>query len=428
MHTLLKAKNLPTIMMGLVLGLGLLGCGGTDDIQPKNQTKQTLGSTALFQEGECKGSEVPKPTSTELKINGLHESATNFTYQYNRNHYPYLRAPGEILNLNLVNWNPLHPLILNEELIKKEFESLQTEWRELLGQNNEGFFTSSNLPTEFRPSVVNRVELVDEVHQKINVLRDKIRRFNSQKCNLTQLQERKENDVRKLYHFRKTLGETGQLESEVVLDKLISMCEEFNTRSLCLTELLMSKRKNKLSNVKNHYLKLFKEREDSFYKHSAKLKFSCSEENGVKTLIFPIVDNQELRTRLFGVYEALKSTVEEKWSNENIKVKVEIVGPQDKGIRVEFGDSSLSFVKESDPSYITLSRSLNFSQLVLTFSHEIGHVFGFKDCYHEFYDHSSKSIVYYSLDESGKNLMCNQNFDSTIPDSYLEKMIQGNCK
>lgn len=417
-------KKFPYIMMALTL----LSCGGPSDLKPRPKTSFFGETSSLFQEGQCESGVAPIETPLEKEVNKLYEQATEFTYQYNRSHYPYLQAPGQVLNLNLLRSSPSRPLILNENLLKADFQKLKDEWKDLLGQSNLQMMDSLGVIAEAKPHAIERRGELNQVHQLVSTLREKVKRYNSQLCNIKELSERKKFDVRPMHEFQKKLKEHGDLAHKEVEKELVQMCENFNSSGVCQTELLLVKRKKTLRNMKDHYLSLFQKRQDVFFDQSPKTKFQCHKDEEKTVLLLPIEKNEVLKTKLFGSYQALKETIEDKWSNEDIRVIVDFVEGQSNSVKIKWGDSALSFVNESQPLTITMSKSLNFSQLVITLTHEIGHVFGFRDCYHEFYDRKEKSIIYYSLDESGKNLMCNLNFNTSIPDSYLNQLIESNCQ
>lgn len=58
--------------------------------------------------------------------------------------------------------------------------------------------------------------------------------------------------------------------------------------------------------------------------------------------------------------------------------------------------------------YMALDKdNIDYSKgLEITVAHEFGHILGFPDCYSEFYEEETKSIIYYELDD--KNIMCSK--------------------
>ena len=77
---------------------------------------------------------------------------------------------------------------------------------------------------------------------------------------------------------------------------------------------------------------------------------------------------------------------------------------------------------------ISLNSKITKFTLSKTLAHEVGHVLGFNDCYIEYFDRDSDSIIYYELGREDSNLMCSINFGTKIPDSYFAELKKNVCQ
>ncbi|MEK6623751.1 MAG: hypothetical protein AABY86_02205, partial [Bdellovibrionota bacterium] len=100
----------------------------------------------------------------------------------------------------------------------------------------------------------------------------------------------------------------------------------------------------------------------------------------------------------------------------------------DNAIRIHVSSSILSHVRNDRPNDLMLASSVlqNKTLLKLTLAHELGHVFGFEDCYVEYFNQVSEELVYYELDST--NLMCSMQPGNYLPSSYFTKLINERCQ
>ena len=93
-------------------------------------------------------------------------------------------------------------------------------------------------------------------------------------------------------------------------------------------------------------------------------------------------------------------------------------------LAINWVDSGDSFVNMSNPNIINLSIYAKDKERI--FAHELGHIFGFRDCYFEYYNNKKDEFNYYQLDVT--NLMCSMEYGSAIKKGYVKKLINHYCR
>jgi hypothetical protein len=420
-------------------------CGFKSEISKERTPAPELAELSLFTEGTCDHSSsenltndhpLKKSESLKNKVQSLANKAASFSLRYNQQHFPHLLAPQDIDVNSAFFTDPLNPLILSQKRLEKSLNELGSKWREAVGENNLAIFASMQSGQQQDVKPLQKIESVEEIksiHRELHILKRKAERFHALSCSYPTLKARAENDVR-AYFVTKDRLDSGFSAGDPSMEAfLLSMCTEFNTEALCSLEYLMIKRQGRQNLFHQNYARHFEKRLSHFFEPHEATKWKCHKEEGQTVVTVKLLEDQRLKNQLFGTYEVLKSFVAQKWSNESARVELEVLKPTqledgEKAIKIVWTPHALSFVSRNEPYIINLSSKLNFSQLSLTFAHELGHVLGFPDCYHEFYDQKTKEIIYYTLDKTGKNLMCHLNGKASMPDSYLDQLSSQVCK
>jgi hypothetical protein len=298
--------------------------------------------------------------------------------------------------------SPLSPLILSEAALNTSLKNLEIKFKELIGKNN--------------------YEMVGETRDLLT----KSLRWQSLQCSLEELSRRKERDVRSYFvleHEKKTS------ESETSINEAaLNICNDFNRPVVCLSEQQILKRKNNIKGFNDHYEKLGLDKTSLFFKRHGTHQFLCKKEAGKTVLEIPYIADSVLVARLGKTFAQMETKISERWSNDRVQVRMKKVGIKADGVLdFKWQGGGLSFVDRAKPLTINLSEFLSRDILMLTINHELGHVLGFPDCYHEFYDKRKKEIVYYSLDKSSENLMCTMSINASIPNLYFDQLLESAC-
>jgi hypothetical protein len=323
--------------------------------------------------------------------------------------------------------SPLSPLILSEAALNTSLKNLEIKFKELIGKNNYDHLAGAQDAPFLTISLSKeKSALFNEMVGETRDLLTKSLRWQSLQCSLEELSRRKERDVRSYFvleHEKKTS------ESETSINEAaLNICNDFNRPVVCLSEQQILKRKNNIKGFNDHYEKLGLDKTSLFFKRHGTHQFLCKKEAGKTVLEIPYIADSVLVARLGKTFAQMETKISERWSNDRVQVRMKKVGIKADGVLdFKWQGGGLSFVDRAKPLTINLSEFLSRDILMLTINHELGHVLGFPDCYHEFYDKRKKEIVYYSLDKSSENLMCTMSINASIPNLYFDQLLESAC-
>ncbi len=325
--------------------------------------------------------------------------------------------------------SPLDPLIMGEAKLNKEFSSLVVRFENIVGKNTYeklGVVEASELPGLVL-SKENTLS-IDQIFTEVQELKIKSLRWQSLQCSLKELSQRKSKDLRGYFAYLKEKNNPDGVRKRQN-SAAIKLCEDFHSPALCISEQSILKRQNRESNFNEHYEKMGLAKSKVFFDRYSVQRFSCHKDQNTIVLEIPYVGDQTLAAKLGGGFLRLERAVANRWSNDQLKVILKRVEKKEEGV-IDFvwKGGAISYVERSNPFTINLSEFLYGETLTLTVSHELGHVLGFPDCYHEFYDRKAQEVIYYSLDKEGDNLMCTMSSEAIVPDLYFNQLIESACR
>lgn len=358
-------------------------------------------SFLVAEEGGCEEAVTPETSQFLKDVENFYSDVIVYVGLYNQRNGGILTPPQSLGTGSYLFGSPEAPIRMSLDLLNHDFENLQVFWEEIKG--NKG-----------------TVKPIDDFGRRLNALLVKARRLQALSCQREVLSHRAEYDVRLFVQYQKEGRDP------------LELCQEIKEPSLCEMEQLMLERGGDSTSFKENYELPFKKKLEKFFGHKPKLSFQCFKDHlsERKKIIIPLSFDDRFLEKINHSFAVLNSIVASKWSNDKLHL---VFIPYDSKIHsnpveIRWSKNHLSYVKEDAPSIIYLSSFLEFNSLLTTLSHELGHTLGFPDCYHEFYDPQEKEIIYYSLDETGKNLMCHLDPMAKIPDSYLEKLSAALCE
>jgi hypothetical protein len=340
-------------------------------------------------------------------------------------------------------WNS--PLFLSEVAFKESWEKILKEGRLIKNPLWKAFLNNEEFKDQYFVTV-NAIEVAN-ILPKVNNLISEIQRYKAHSCAIDNLEFRRSEDIRGYLSLKEMSCESkktkdcleNQLNSfhtllkktrEDLEIKLISLCEKSEEKELCVAEFFAKKQKRKLVDYYQNYMNTFRRNKlDSLFGlEKNNRSFQCEKKDEVLELLIPFYAKNGAFSSYEQAYQQILRATEKYWSNDKFRIKFYDSQKSDKSVQVIRVGGVISRVNKRTPYYVELSEGLNGHLLSKTFAHELGHVFGFSDCYIEFYERENNRIVYYELDRKRKNLMCSLRFGSQIPDEYLAELTKKSCR
>ena len=416
-------------MISLVLGTS---CGLKGPISPTS----SVNSLSLL-ELQCSEDQTYKETEASEAANKMAREVDSFLKAYNndpdREGAVIFRV---ILGGSAQSTTPSDPMVISDTEIKSQLSDIESQWIKAVGEGN-WFRFLANDKSDFQFQEEVNTDQITDVLKKLNQVIDLSSRWNYLQCNLAELSQREKKDIRAYLRYKDFqekscsghCDESELLKNKNAQEELIHLCQAINSEYICQLEYEQRKKSKSLTEFESFYLQKNNEIYNNFFKIDVLNKWNC-QKNGEKTIIeVPYYVDEIFKVKISRSIDEFEAFVEQKWSSDYIQLKLILTElPTKDVVKINWVDSSVSFVNYSQPKVINMSKQLTYKRLMLVFAHEIGHVLGFPDCYLEFYDQDKKEAIYYDLDFDSDNLMCDIHFGAQAPDDYLDQLAKSACK
>lgn len=323
------------------------------------------------------------------------------------------RDPKHQLSLSSPDTMPAFPIdsprMLNVERIQAAYDALKAEMPEWL----KDVLLDGGELVETPP--VPDAEFV-RWGLKVNAVYDNAARWTLLSPYLGALAARKSDDVRGYYHLthepdvEKHLEQWDDLASDVkerYRAWLVTLCTNGGTgESSCKEKLKASEAKQ--GSVLGFYkakLPDGKKKWDSYFKITSKRSDVTWTPKHPELFSLPFVSPGKDDVKSF-----LVDNIEDewRWSDWNLRLDFKEGGLGFSTAHIVFEAGATPHVSGLAGSTITMDANVPLTEYAVkwTIRHEFGHVIGFPDCYHEFYDRDEKAVISYQLDIT--NLMCSR--------------------
>lgn len=296
------------------------------------------------------------------------------------------------------------PSIYSDKTIERDLEKAKNQisgevWSVLM--ENISFPNSLPISDE---EFIKQGRLLDRIYQTAA-------RYKSLKPYIFYYKVAIKNDVRGYYYFWKNniksedLTPTSRIGSEkleTVLLSLIRLCLNSGiSSSNCKSTVEKSKDTDTLNILYDKWFVAGKKNWDSFFNIPNTGRRSDVEWSDNKMVVpFNTPDEQKFQNYL-------KDNIEDefKWNDWSLILNF---GSYSNGPRLVFQAGSVPHVNGLGGNEIVMDNNQPIEEYESkwTIRHEFGHVIGFPDCYHEFYDESLEAFVNYQLDIT--DLMCSR--------------------
>ena len=365
--------------------------------------------------GKTTNSSAKKEDLLKIQNQVYIESSCSKSDNHSSVYYDIINLVNIIQNTNTLmygGWNNSRifsfesPLEVNELILRKMYVELETQ------------FKSRSISTS----------LFRDILEYLN-------RYEAMKCQANQLSKNKDKDLRPyLYFTHKCNQECDDIglskiflnEKQTAIKMLNNLCLSFDSAAVCAENITAMANSNQLSKYAGQLLDRFSREkfEKLFQLKNQNPKHLCLKENEMTKLNLKIF-NGGLNSYVFQlVYEQIAST----WSKNNFQIIFdEVIDPQQADLKIIPTNGQLSHVNNDDLKTIYLDRNLDNMTIQKVAAHEFGHTLGFPDCYIEFFDSSSVSLIYYELSNDNQNIMCSLKNGVIVLDDYIDQIKSKTC-
>ena len=224
----------------------------------------------------------------------------------------------------------------------------------------------------------------------------------------------KKNDVRGFYYLKKNAWTAARLQGFSALDNdtqkqvkswLVLICvNSAATESDCASALELAVTQNKIGDYFSQYFSGAEQNWDHFFLIPTSAARNDIIWNSGNPMIATIPFNRPTTTR---IQSYLSDNIQDEWKWNGWGLKLNFGNFPD-GPRVEFQSGVVPHVNGVGGNQIIMDETQPVEEYESqwTIRHEFGHVLGFLDCYHEFYDTTAGAFINYQLDIT--DLMCSR--------------------
>jgi hypothetical protein len=228
-----------------------------------------------------------------------------------------------------------------------------------------------------------------------------------------QLEARRKNDVRAYVALTTDPNLQGRLdgfaslpdtEKQLLLKHLFELCFNSRSESACRSDLSRAQSRGELSAFYARHLAGSQKVYSNFFTITSSRSDVRWTSTDPLTMRVPFLDPKDPTVLAF-----LRDHIEDEWKWNGWKLVLEFQPNWSWGLsRIVFEPGATPHVDGLAGNTITMDANTPLTEYNVqwTIRHEYGHVLGFPDCYHEFWDADLQAIVSYQLDIT--NLMCSR--------------------
>lgn len=431
-----------TVFFLIVAGMfvQLTSCGSPFEKTLNSKPVETLSyvSNQVF----CEQGEDKKALRPNKTIESLYRFADQSGYLVR----DYKRAfPGQMINVSLGHstsseLTPDNPLRLSQAEFDSSLEDLKNRLSLLLTHSSFVHFTENHPQPkyvfEFSSAVTK--EMFEKIVFDLQERASRASRFHNYQCDLNRLAENEIKDVRpylKLSRIKDSFKLMSESQLMTLKSDLMAICRPLEGSSQCEALFFQFQRNQNLSSL---FTTMIEEYQIKIYQNYFKLRkwrerFQCQQEGEKTILTLNLSIDPEDAKRFPGGIDGAIRFAEALWSHQDFSLKINLIQTQQQSspshaFHLVFQEGVISHVRHGLTKEIILDSRLNHMTMIKTFTHELGHVFGFPDCYIEFFSHDSQEIIYYELDRENGNMMCSVDYGYQFPADYLNQLKDEACR
>jgi hypothetical protein len=197
---------------------------------------------------------------------------------------------------------------------------------------------------------------------------------------------------------------SDQKQTALLKDLLMLCLNSEKARALCRSELAAAVENKTLVSFKDQYLPAGAALYNGFFTLAGKRADGVWTAQDEYNMFIPFANPHN-----DAVLNYLKDNIEAEWRWKGWQLHLNFIESQDPTMtHIVWEEGATPHVDNAPGTTITMDQNSLLSEYDVqwTIRHEYGHVLGFPDCYHEFYDEELNAFVSYQLDVT--NLMCSR--------------------
>lgn len=300
----------------------------------------------------------------------------------------------------------------------------------LKSQSEKGFFSPIEINHDMLKLRLNQIKempeaTIDELRSKsieIAILKNLSNRFQSVGCDI---KARTEADFVHYEDFRPFLRLLHQeaLSDSTQQEDYLKICKKLDAQKLCEKEISETDVELRMKHIQDRVNQFSENVFMPYYnRRISHNQFLCRDNEMIVKI--------KMDPALASLMNSKLQIVSKLWSSEETEkfnVRFEVAKENEKAdVILEWKKEGVSHSDGNNK--IVLNSLLNPGQLAIVLAHEMGHIFGFPDCYEEFWDQEKQQYVYYELGGKSGNIMCSIMNGNRIPNRYKIELRQRACR
>ncbi|GAB4011137.1 MAG: hypothetical protein Fur0010_05010 [Bdellovibrio sp.] len=299
-----------------------------------------------------------------------------------------------------------HPMKANKKLIMAQINEIERLLEKTVSKENYLSLQNNGVVMLKEESQMSEIRVLES---RINRLKKAFKRWQDRRCVLKDIKDHEKWSV---------LTSKAYLSSRsdfVSFDQLsdgeqIELCDFFHATPVCLMEQKMRKKQRNYIPMLREYSRLIDQNKvKEFFEPLSSKKFICQKENDQIILTVALQLDAEAKLSFTELNDLYLAEVAKAWSGDKFKLK--IVFSEELNSQEQAHVVAIKSVKQrvshviSNQNVIYLNEKLTGHNLIKVLAHELGHTFGFPDCYVEYFDRKKAELVYFEIGENS-DIMC----------------------